>query len=162
MTECSKCFYPITMLSFTLSYLYLFQLGRMFNALSLDTNLPRGTLKAHISIIPKEGKDSSSCGSYRPISLLNIDLKLFTKILATQLAQQLQNIIHLELVGFIPSREARDSTTKVFNLIHIASMNHTPCVFPSTDAEKAFDRVNWVFVLGTSTYRSGKYAHMDC
>lgn len=91
-------------------------LVKLFHALSSDTNFPRDTLKAHISIILKEGKDLSSCGSYRPVSLLNVDLKLFTKILATQLAHQLQSIVHLDQVGFIPSREARDNTAKVFSI----------------------------------------------
>lgn len=30
---------------------------RMFNALSSDTNFPRDTLNAHITVLPKEGKD---------------------------------------------------------------------------------------------------------
>lgn len=42
---------------------------KLFNALSSDTEFPRENLKTHISIIPKEFKDPSHCGSYRPISL---------------------------------------------------------------------------------------------
>lgn len=49
-------------------------------------------------------------------------------------------------MGFIPAREARDCTTKILNLIHVATKTQTPCVFLSTDAEKALDRVNWVFM----------------
>lgn len=94
---------------------------------------------------PRKGK-TTSCGSYRLISLLNVDLKLFTKILVTRIAQQIQDIIHLDQVGFIPSREARVNTTKVLNLIHVASTAHTPSVFLSTDAKKAFDRVNWAYM----------------
>lgn len=54
---------------------------KLFNAVGADTVFPRDTLKAHVSVMHKENKDPASCGSYRPISLLNIDLKLFTKIL---------------------------------------------------------------------------------
>lgn len=36
-------------------------------------------------------------------------------------------------------------TVKVLNLIHVANATHTPCVFLGTDAEKAFNRVNWSF-----------------
>lgn len=81
---------------------------KFFNAFGSETIFPRETLKAHISVIPKEGKDPTSCGSYRPISLLNI--KLFTKILASCLAQHLQELVHLDQVGLIPSREAQDNT----------------------------------------------------
>lgn len=46
-----------------------------FNAASTDVSFPRDSLRAHISVIHKEGKDPTSCSSYRPISLLNVDLK---------------------------------------------------------------------------------------
>lgn len=113
---------------------------RMFNGLGDGATLPRDTLRAHISLIPKESKDPSACGSYRPISLLNLDLKLFTKILANRLTQFMPDLIHLDQVGFIPAREARDNTTKVLNLIHIATKTKVPCVF------RAFDHVNWDFM----------------
>lgn len=116
---------------------------KLFNAVGSDTIFPRDTLKTRVSVIDREGKDPTSCGSYRSISLLKIDLKLFTKILATRLAQHLQDLVHLDEVGFIPSREARDNTTKVLKLLHVVTSTHTPCVFLSTDAEKAFDHVNW-------------------
>lgn len=103
----------------------------------------RDTLGAHITVIPKDNKDPTVCSSYRPISLLYTDLKLFTKILATRLARHLQSLVHLDQVGFIPTREAKDSTIKVLNLIHVANQTHTPTIFINTDAEKAFDSVNW-------------------
>lgn len=116
----------------------------LFNALGEDSVLPRDTLRAHISVIPKEGKDPTSCCSYRPISLLNIDLKLFTKILVTHLANHLQDLAHLDHVGFVPTNEVRDNTIKVLNQmwLHIATTNHSPFVFLSTNVEKALDCVN--------------------
>lgn len=115
---------------------------KMFNGLGEGALLPRDTLRAHISLIPKEGKDAAACGSYRPIYLLNVDLKLFTKILANRITQHMPDLVHLDQVGFVPAREARDNTTKVLNLIHVVSAPKTLRVFLSTDAEKAFDRVN--------------------
>lgn len=58
----------------------------VFNALGQS---PPATLLAHISVISKEGKDPSDCRSYQPISILNVDLKLFTKLLAFRLQSQL-------------------------------------------------------------------------
>lgn len=62
-------------------------LVKLFNDLSLGAKVHISTLQAQISVIPKEGKDLAQCGSYRPISLLNTDLKLFTKIIASILQQ---------------------------------------------------------------------------
>lgn len=55
-----------------------------FNALGQMTAFPPDALMAYISVIPKEGKDASDCGSYRLSSLLNVDLKHFTKLLASR------------------------------------------------------------------------------
>lgn len=126
---------------------------KQFNALGGGVHPPRDTLRTHIFPYCFIRKDPTACSSYRPISLLNMDLKLFTKILANRLTQHVPNIIHLDQVGFVASHEARDNTTKVLNLIHVSSTTKIPCVFLDTDAKKAFDRVNWVHVLCTQAYR---------
>lgn len=59
---------------------------KAYNSITLDQTLPADALSAHISLIPKEGGDPADTKNFIPISLLNIDLKLFTKILATRLA----------------------------------------------------------------------------
>lgn len=120
-----------------------------FNAMGHGTGFTPETLKAHITVIPKEDKDPSICGSYRPISLLNVDLKLFTKILATRIQPHLTALVHPDQVGFIPTREARDNTIKILNLVHVAGHSKTSTVFLGTDAEKAFDQ--------HSTYTGIKY-----
>lgn len=85
---------------------------KLFNAVGSTVTFAADTLLAHISVIPKEGKNPTACGSYRPISLLNLDLKLFTKILANRIQHLIPSLIHLDQVGFVPTREARDNTTK--------------------------------------------------
>lgn len=87
---------------FTISYYktLLPSLGKFihkfFNALGFNMTFPRDTLSAQIAVITKEGKDPTSCGSYRPISLLNTDLKIFMKILATRIQEHLPTLIHLD------------------------------------------------------------------
>lgn len=113
---------------FTHKYYQLFlpplgrQMIRTFNALGHETVFPPEALKAHISLIPKKDKDPSACGSYHPISLLNVDVKLFTKILATRIQPHLTALIHLDQVGFIPTPEARDNTEKAFDCVNWSFM----------------------------------------
>lgn len=50
--------------------------------------------------------------NYYLISLLKLDLKLFSKILATRLSYHVTAWVGLEQVGFFPGRETRDNTIK--------------------------------------------------
>lgn len=59
----------------------------------------RGFLPDSFSEATIIDKDSLECGSYRPISLLNVDYKLLTKILANRLNTFIANIIHQDQAG---------------------------------------------------------------
>lgn len=62
---------------------------RAFNTLSHSPCISNSLLEAYISVIPKDNKDPTNIANYRPISLLNVDVKLFAKILATRLSLHL-------------------------------------------------------------------------
>lgn len=53
-----------------------------FNSFSHHAEPPRDLMTAHVVVIPKPGKDPSVVANYRPISLLNVDLKWYAKALA--------------------------------------------------------------------------------
>lgn len=95
-------------------------------------------LKAHIAVISKNRKDPSQPANYRSISLLNVNIKLFSKIQANRLLPFLLSIVHRDQVGFIPVHEARDSTIKALNLHHALTQKG---FFLSLDAGKACDGV---------------------
>lgn len=68
-------FYKVLMKNLTITLL------DSFNSVSDATRFPPAFLQAHITVIPKEGKDPQLCQSYRPISLINTDAKLFARLL---------------------------------------------------------------------------------
>lgn len=90
-----------------------------------EAHLPSSLLlQAQIAVIPKPGKDPSICSDCRPISLQNVDLKLFAKIITNRLSPLLPTIIYRDQVGFNPGREARDNTTKTLHLFAYAQRNN--------------------------------------
>uniref|UniRef100_A0A8C5LQH7 Reverse transcriptase domain-containing protein n=1 Tax=Leptobrachium leishanense TaxID=445787 RepID=A0A8C5LQH7_9ANUR len=124
-----------------------------FNSLTHGHHLHPATLTATITLLPKPGRDPDYCSNYRPISLLNQDIKLFAKILATRLKPYVPGLVHLDQTGFIPGREARDSTVRAINLIQGAPHSPAdPLLLLSTDCDKAFDRVRWDFLFRALTH----------
>ncbi|XP_069072021.1 cohesin subunit SA-2-like [Pleurodeles waltl] len=55
--------------------------------------------KAIISLVLKPGKSPVKCESYRPISLLNSDYKIFAKILLDRLSGKINGLIHPDQKG---------------------------------------------------------------
>lgn len=64
--------------------------------------------------------------------------------------------MHIDQVGFVPGREGRDNTTRVLNIIQTAWERKEKLLLLSTDANKAFDRVNWVFLTEVFKFSSGR------
>ncbi len=62
---------------------------------SRDVNL------ATITLLLKKGKDPNDCANYRPISLLNSDIKLFAKVLALRLEPLMGQLVNPDQTGFI-------------------------------------------------------------
>uniref|UniRef100_A0AAR2IUZ9 Reverse transcriptase domain-containing protein n=1 Tax=Pygocentrus nattereri TaxID=42514 RepID=A0AAR2IUZ9_PYGNA len=58
---------------------------RMFKHSFDNQKFPNSLYDANISLILKEGRDETEPSSYRPISLLNSDFKIFTKLMANRL-----------------------------------------------------------------------------
>ena len=103
--------------------------------------------KASITLLLKPGKEDSDCSSYRPISLLNADYKILAKALALRLESVMPSIISLDQTGFMRNRHSFSNIRRLLNILFSPASKETPEVVISLDAEKAFNRVEWSYLL---------------
>ena len=121
------------------SYNEAFQKGE------LSISQRRGT----ITLIPKEDTNLNDLKNWRPISLLNLDYKLLSKILAKRLEQLLPNLIHSDQTGFVHGRYIGQNIRLLSDIMEFSNSKQFPGILLFVDFEKAFDTLEWSFISKT-------------
>ena len=92
--EFYETFFDLIWIDLIKSYNAAFQNG------SLSVSQRRGT----ITLIPKQDENLSELSNWRPISLLNVDYKILTKVLSRRLQTILPQLINSDQTGFVKER----------------------------------------------------------
>ncbi len=102
--------------------------------------------EAIISLILKEGKDKTECGSYRPISILNVDYCIYISVMARRMEKFLPNLIHNDQTGFIHMRQTHDNIKPTLHIMDHIRQHKEKDMILRLDAKKAFDSVSWQYL----------------
>lgn len=103
-----------------------------------------------VVLIPKK-KHPETMNDLRPISLCNVMMKIITKMLANRLKILLPEVISETQSAFIPGRLITDNVIASFEInhwMHRKTQGKVGCSALKIDMSKAYDRVEWNFVMG--------------
>ena len=102
-----------------------------------------------ISLIPKKSKDKTILENLRPISLLNVDYKILTKVIAKRIEKVLPTLINPDQTGYVKGRYISENVRLIYDLIHYTDKPNQKGIAIFLDFKKAFDFIEWNYLLQT-------------
>ena len=121
------------------SYNFAFQHG------TLSISQRRGI----ISLIPKKSKYKTVLENLRPISLLNVDYKILTKVITKRIENVLPTLINYDQTGYVKGRYIGENVRLISDLIQYTDKLNKKGIAIFLDFKKAFDSIEWNYLLET-------------
>ena len=105
--------------------------------------------EAVIVLIEKKDRDRRQIKNWRPISRINVDVKIGTKPIAKRLEKVLPEIIHHNQNAYVKGRTIFDAVRTIDDIISLTASKDISSLLVAIDFEKAFDSVNWNYLKKT-------------
>ena len=103
--------------------------------------------EAIIKLLKKPNKDKRYVANWRPISLLNFDLKIISKSLATRLKNVLGKLIDTRQTAYVNERFIGESGRLIDDVLKVCDMQKLSGYLLTVDFEKAFDSLNFLIAV---------------
>ena len=100
-----------------------------------------------ITLIEKKGKDKCYIQNWRPISLLNVDAKLISKVLTMRLENVIDKVIRPDQTAYIPGRFIGESIRLISDILEYTEVEQMEGYMFAADIKKAFDSVDHNFLI---------------
>ena len=113
----------------------------------LTNQLSESQYEGVITLLLKPGKDKLSPSNYRPITLLNCNYKIISKVMTNRMHPFLNDLIKKEQNGFMKARNIGDNIRLLFDIIDYANHKKMPGPVLLVDLHKAFDSLHWSFIF---------------
>ncbi len=135
-------------------YLYVWSVISNFLVKVLNYGLNKGELsssqrQAVTTLIEKKGKDRCKLKNWRPISLLPVDYKIVSKVLAMRVEKIIHKLINTDQSGFVKGRFIVESVRTIQDNLDFTKQKNIPGLLLFLDFEKAFDSVQWDYRFDT-------------
>jgi hypothetical protein len=111
-----------------------------------DGNLPLFRLNFGTIILLPKKEDAIQIQQYRPICLLNVSFKIFTKVGTNRVTKVAHSVVKPTQTTFMPGRHILEGVLVLHETIHELHHKKLFGVLLKIDFEKAYDKVNWSFL----------------
>ena len=105
--------------------------------------------QAVITLIEEKGRDKRLVKNWKPISLMNVDVKIASKALSFRLKQVLPNLINFDQTAYVKGRFIGESIRLTDDILYHTEQENTDGVLFAADIEKAFDSVEHNFIFAS-------------
>jgi hypothetical protein len=103
--------------------------------------------QAIIRLIEKKDKDKKFIKNWRPISLLNTDLKIISRALALRLKSVLPDVISSKQTAYVKNRFIGEGARLISDILEVTNTLNIEGYMITIDFEKAFDSLNHTFLI---------------
>jgi hypothetical protein len=101
-----------------------------------------------ITLIPKI-ENATKFQQYRPIFVLNVSFKIFTKVETNRLNKVARTVVSPTQTAFMPGRNIMEGVVIPHETIHELHTKKSNGVIFKIDFEKAYDKIKWSFLQQT-------------
>ena len=129
----------------TLGHLLVDALNSSYGKGELANSQKQGIIK----LIEKKNKDKRYVANWRPISLLNVDVKTASKAITLRLEKVLSELISAEQCVYVKGRNIFDAVRTIGDIMDYTKLYNLPGLMVTIDFEKAFDSLSWNFLFKT-------------
>ena len=85
--------------------------------------------------------------NWRPTSLINVDAKMASEVLALRMQKVLASIINYDQPAYVRGRYIGESIRPISDILDFTEENSKGGILFSTDFEEAFDSIEHLFIL---------------
>ena len=106
--------------------------------------------QAVITLIQRNDRDNMLIKNWRPISLINVDIKIPSKVLAFRLRTVIHKVIHYDQTAYVRGRYIGESVRLIdVRLLAYGESENLDGILFAADIEKAFDSVEHKFIFAS-------------
>ena len=102
-----------------------------------------------IITLSHKGGDRNNLSNWRPISLLNTDYKIFSKLVAIRIQKVMDYLINPLQKGFLKGRNISELIRLIDDSLFAARESNSPGLLASIDFQKAFDSINKASIINS-------------